>query len=281
MLAADAFAPGVEQAGIDCRNPDLPCATRPGTAGQQACGEGQPGIQRIAVEQAIDYPAALRLGGIDRRAGDDHLQRLFHTGQARQALRAAGTWQQSEPYLRQTDAGVTLCDAVVAGQRHFQSTAQRRAMQHGQRRLGRALDGQGQLRQDRRLRRLAELADIGAGDEGLAGAIQHDQFHPRIGSRLGEGIQQAGTHGMTEGVDRRVVDADQGDAPLARQLYGRSHRWVHSGWRFWMKACMPSFWSALAKLACSSRRSKRTPSARLVSKARLTASLFSFTATAE
>src|SRR5690606_8840707 len=45
------------------------------------------------------------------------------------------------------------------------------------------------------------------------------------------------------------------------------------GWRFSTKACMPSVWSAVAKTEWNTRRSKRTPSARLVSNTRLTHSL--------
>src|SRR5690606_32457763 len=45
------------------------------------------------------------------------------------------------------------------------------------------------------------------------------------------------------------------------------------GWRFSTKACMPSVWSAVAKIEWNTRRSKRTPSARLVSNTRLTHSL--------
>src|SRR5690606_38341260 len=35
------------------------------------------------------------------------------------------------------------------------------------------------------------------------------------------------------------------------------------GWRFSTNACMPSVWSAVAKIEWNTRRSKRTPSARL------------------
>src|SRR5690606_15587378 len=45
------------------------------------------------------------------------------------------------------------------------------------------------------------------------------------------------------------------------------------GWRFATNACMPSVWSAVAKIEWNTRRSKRTPSARLVSNTRLTHSL--------
>ena len=43
--------------------------------------------------------------------------------------------------------------------------------------------------------------------------------------------------------------------------------------RFSTKAAMPSFWSSVANSAWNTRRSKRTPSAKVVSNARLTLSL--------
>src|SRR5262249_41317389 len=52
-----------------------------------------------------------------------------------------------------------------------------------------------------------------------------------------------------------------------------NQRFLKRGLRFSTKAAMPSFWSSVANSEWKSRRSKRTPSASVVSKARLTASL--------
>jgi hypothetical protein len=51
-----------------------------------------------------------------------------------------------------------------------------------------------------------------------------------------------------------------------------SYLFLNFAGRFSMKAVMPSFWSSVANSAWKTRRSKRTPSARLVSNARLTLS---------
>jgi len=40
---------------------------------------------------------------------------------------------------------------------------------------------------------------------------------------------------------------------------GGNQRFLKTGWRFSTKAAMPSFWSAVPKLAWNSRRSKRMP----------------------
>ena len=56
-------------------------------------------------------------------------------------------------------------------------------------------------------------------------------------------------------------------APLRTRTARASsrHRLRKAGLRFSMKASMPSFWSSVAKVEWNSRRSKRTPSARVVS----------------
>jgi hypothetical protein len=66
---------------------------------------------------------------------------------------------------------------------------------------------------------LAELANIGTGNKGLACAIEHDQFDLPVPLGRHERLQQPDAHGVTEGIDRRVVDPDQGHARLARHLY--------------------------------------------------------------
>ncbi|MNY58191.1 hypothetical protein D3C86_1945010 [compost metagenome] len=74
----------------------------------------------------------LGLGRADRLSTHDHLQCLGDTGQAWQPLGPAGTRQQPQLDLWQSDFGVGLDDAVMTGQRHLETAAQHRAMQHGQ-----------------------------------------------------------------------------------------------------------------------------------------------------
>ncbi|MNY25027.1 hypothetical protein D3C86_1587810 [compost metagenome] len=40
--------------------------------------------------------------------------------------------------------------------------------------------------------------------------VHDDGVHGRVGGRLLEGLQQLGTHGLAECIDRRVRQADQG-----------------------------------------------------------------------
>ena len=57
--------------------------------------------------------------------------------------------------------------------------------------FARALDRVEQIGQERRDRRLAELADIGAGDEGAPARRDHDGVDRRIGCSLGDGAARA------------------------------------------------------------------------------------------
>ena len=92
-------------------------------------------------------------------------------------------------------------------------------MQHRQHRLVAVFNCQGQFLQDRRLGRLAELANISTGDKSLPCATEHDQLDLLVALRLHEGCQQPGAYGVAQGIDRRVVDLNQGHAALAGQLH--------------------------------------------------------------
>ncbi|MNL40521.1 hypothetical protein D3C87_1628770 [compost metagenome] len=70
-----------------------------------------------------------------------------------------------------------------------------------------ALEYGGQVRAGER-RRMAELVDVGTGTEGQAVTVHDDGVHGRVGGRLLEGLQQLGTHGLAECIDRRVRQAD-------------------------------------------------------------------------
>ena len=58
----------------------------------------------------------------------------------------------------------------------------------------------------RRLRRLAEFGDVGAGDEGAAGAGQHDRLHFRVRDRALHAFEDAAAHRGAQRFDRRTVD---------------------------------------------------------------------------
>ena len=78
-------------------------------------------------------------------------------------------------------------------------------------RLRRALDLGQHVMKARRNRRLAELGDVGAGDEGAAGAGQNDRLYVGIGNCALDAIHDAAAHGGAQRVHRRTVDRDDGN----------------------------------------------------------------------
>jgi hypothetical protein len=72
------------------------------------------------------------------------------------------------------------------------------------------------------LTRRAELGDICTGGKCLFVASQHDAVHVRVGLRLLELQHDALTQRMTQAVDRRIVECDDGNA-VADIGHGRPH----------------------------------------------------------
>ena len=116
----------------------------------------------------------MRLGSADRRAGNNHPQRLHRPNQSWQPHCAAAARQQAELHLRQTELGAGVGDAEMAAERQFQPSAERGAVDGGDRRLGDGLERHDQGAQIGLLHRLAEFRDVSAGDKGPAGASDDD-----------------------------------------------------------------------------------------------------------
>ena len=104
--------------------------------------------------------------------------------------------------------------AIVRAERRLQPAAQRRAVQRRHDDLGAVLHGGDDVVQVGALGRLAELADVGAGDEGAAAADQHDGVDVGIWRESLDAFLDAVAHGGGERVHRRVVDGEDADAPL-------------------------------------------------------------------
>src|SRR6185503_4761930 len=68
-----------------------------------------------------------------------------------------------------------------------------------------------------------EAVDIGAGHEGLAGPHEHDRGNRGIALRTLYGFGDRSRDTGTEGVYRRVVDGDHGDAVFDGGAYGCGH----------------------------------------------------------
>jgi len=165
----------------------------------------------VAGGDVVNEAQAQGLGRAHVAAAEHQVQRGLCADQAGCALRATGARQQAQLHFGQAQLGVCRGDARVGRQGHLQATAQRRAVDGGHDRLVAGLDGVADLGQPRVFRGLAELADVGAGDEGPAFAHDDDGVHGRVGLSQAQALHQALAHGPAQGVDRRVGDREHGD----------------------------------------------------------------------
>ena len=108
----------------------------------------------------------------------------------------------------------------MAGQRQLQPAAERRAVQRRDHRLVEGLDLVLQILQGGRRDRLAELLDVGAGDEGAAGADQDDGLDRRVRRGGLEPRRDAFAQDVRQRVDRRVVERQHCDLSLDVQRRG-------------------------------------------------------------
>ena len=104
----------------------------------------------------------------DVGAAGHHFQGLFHPDDARQTLGAAGAGKKAQGDFRQAAFGRRDRHAVVAGQGHFQTTAQGGAVDRRNHRLGGVFHGVLHVKQTGPLGGAAKLGDVCAGDEGAA-----------------------------------------------------------------------------------------------------------------
>ena len=153
--------------------------------------------------------------------GENHLERGAQTDQSGQPLASAGAGQESQPNLGKRQLGLRVIgrDAIVTGEGKLQSTAQTRAIDGRDDRLGKVGDPL------QHLLPLAgeplefvpggepgELFDVGAGNEGvrLSGA-NHHRVAGRIAPDLLERRLELRLHGATQLVHR-----------LAREIQGEN-----------------------------------------------------------
>jgi hypothetical protein len=146
---------------------------------------------QLAVDHGIDETQVFGLLRPDRAAARHQIDGGSSTDQARQAHRAARARDDAELDFRQTETGGGKRHPIGAAERHFETAAKRAAVNARDPGLFRVFDTRHHIRQMRRQRRFAELADIGAGDESAAGAEQHDGLHSRIRVQLRHRFERA------------------------------------------------------------------------------------------
>jgi hypothetical protein len=133
-------------------------------------------LQLAFRRELVDQPHGQAILGRNVLAARHHLQRLLDARDAGKALRAAGPGEQSQVNLRQPATRARYCDAVVCAKGDFKAATQSRAMDGRDHRLGRVFHHLLHVEQACAFLLSAELADVGAGDEGAALANQHDRL---------------------------------------------------------------------------------------------------------
>ena len=111
----------------------------------------------------------------------------------------------------------------MAAERKLKTAAERRAVNGRDHRLRTILDGVDDVMQTWRLRRLAELRNVGTGDERASRAHDHDGLDARIRDRAVHAVDNTLSHRSTQRVDRRAVDCDDGNCVMTFHLDHLAH----------------------------------------------------------
>ncbi|MNT11085.1 hypothetical protein D3C72_1459470 [compost metagenome] len=181
-------------------------------------------------------------------AAEHQFERGLHADEARRALRAARAGQQAQRHFGQAQLGGGRGEAVVRRQGNLQPAAERGAMDGSDHRLGAVLDLQADLGQRGLLRRLAELADVRAGDEVAARADDQHALGAAVGLGRIDGGGQAAAHVHAQGVDGRVVDGHHAHVALTLEGDGTVGRGrAGSGGGHVRVACLLLAWQALVR----------------------------------
>ena len=166
----------------------------------------------VSFDDLVDQAQLLCLFGADRLAIHEHPQRLLRTDQSRQALRTHRARHDAEGDFRKAEFRGAIRNTVVPGQRDLHAAAQRGSMQRNHDRLRQGFELRQHVAQFRRRHHATELADVRAGHERAARAMQHHCLHILPAGKVAGDRQQAAADRRRNGVDRRAVDGDDGNA---------------------------------------------------------------------
>lgn len=177
------------------------------------------GIVRDAVHQA-DQERRIEL---QATPAEHEVQGSLGADEARRTLRAARAGHKPEQHLGQRELGTRPGHSEVRCQRDLQPAAKCRTLHRRDHGLVQRFDRVADLGQQRRLPRPPELADVGAAEKHLARPGEHHRPDRLVLARARDGVQQSLAHGVTERVDRRVVDGDDQDLARSLAVDGFSH----------------------------------------------------------
>ena len=151
----------------------------------------------------------------------------------RQPRRASRPGHQAEPHLGQAEPCLGIGDDEVADERHLEAATHRGGLDGRDDGLGHRLDeperppARSDVILDRAVtvQQALELRQVGACHEGsVAGTGEHDGPHAGIRGEARRGRAQLLEHRVGEGIDRRVVDGDDGNPVRRLDADGVAHR---------------------------------------------------------
>ena len=165
---------------------------------------------------------ALGAPGVDRLAGQHHVQCCLRPDTLRQAQHPAPAGEDTEHDFRQTHLRPRFVDGeqVTASQRQFETAAEAMAAHNGERRVacrGEPVEevptARNQLQPLGRRVELREFLDVGAGDEASGLARAEDQRLRRRTLELREDLRQLVHHGDRQRIGRlaELVERRPGD----------------------------------------------------------------------
>ena len=169
-------------------------------------------------------------------ARQQHLYRRLHAHQARQALRALGSWNDAQVDLRQPHLAHSGPPRGSGRHREFQAPAQRRAVERHDHGHPAVLDAREQVVHVGRAARsppghLLQPLDVRPCRKGPPRGQNHQGIRRRVGVGVGDGALDAAEDLRREGVDRRIVDADDGHRGVTREdVEVTGHLWGQRSW---------------------------------------------------
>ena len=174
--------------------------------------------QQVACNDFIDEAELERFDRIDRLGIEDHAQRIVEPDEPRQPLRAARARDDAQRDFGQHEFRRRRCNAIVAGQREFEPSADRRTVQRGDHGNFHALELRPQLAVLGFLGRAGKLVDVRAGEEIVAFTAQDERARGFIGGRMDQRLRHARACGGRDGIDGRVVHHEDEKVAVALQL---------------------------------------------------------------
>jgi hypothetical protein len=218
VLLAGLLGESFDDPGRCASRIDFHGAGRPGRLARcdQVAGELECGTTQVALDDRIENAQLERPLGIDGLRSQDELERAFDPDQARHALRPPGAGDDAERDFGHRETRVGQGDAIVQGERDLDPATHHRTVQGGDRRNGQGLETIEETAVGLLLGRPPEFCDVGAGEERVAGAEQHQAPDVMLGFQRIEHLQEALADRDIDRVDGRVIDREHDEVTLPR-----------------------------------------------------------------